>query len=181
MRSPDLYPALPEKVREKSGQPIELCFQCQKCASGCPMGERADYLPSQIIRMLQLGLTERALQSSSIWLCPSCETCSARCPNGIKIAAVMDVLRAMAVLRDFAAKNKEPVFHRVFLKSIQNRGRVHETLILIQYKLKVRDLFSDAVTGLKMFKRGKLPLFAKKVKNKKIMKRIFAGAAQAQG
>lgn len=161
-------------IREKSGQPVELCFQCQKCASGCPMGELTDLYPNQVVRLLQLGLTGRLLQSSAIWLCTGCETCSARCPNGIKIPEITDVLRTLAFTRKVFPREKNiPVFHQLFLETVKNRGRVHETLLMVKYKLKTGDLFSDLQPGLKMLFRGKLPLFAKGVPNKREIRKIF--------
>lgn len=160
-------------VKEKSGQSIELCFQCQKCASGCPMGELTDYYPHQIIRMVQFGMQERVLQSRAIWLCLSCEACSVRCPNEIKIPAVMDVLRTTAGTKTSGREKNAPVFHKIFLNSIKSSGRVHEAVMMVKYKLKTGDLFSDIPLGLRMFRKGKLPLISKGVKNKREIKKIF--------
>lgn len=163
-----------QQIREKSAQPVELCYQCQKCAAGCPMGETAEYLPNQILRLIQLGMKNRLLQSSAIWLCLSCETCSARCPNNIKISEVMDVLREMASLEDLASGEKHvPPFHRIFLNSVKKRGRIQEAMIMVEYKLKSGDLSSDLLVGLKMLQKGKLPLLTPTIKNKKEIKKIF--------
>ena len=35
------------------------CYQCGKCSNGCPVTFAMDYLPHQLIRMLQLGLNGR--------------------------------------------------------------------------------------------------------------------------
>ncbi|MGB9802268.1 4Fe-4S dicluster domain-containing protein [Desulfofundulus sp.] len=161
-------------VQEKSGQPIELCFQCQKCTSGCPMAELSDYYPNQVIRMIRFGLRERVLESKAIWLCLSCEACSVRCPNGIHIPAVMDVLRTMAVTGEsLRVQEKDPIFHRIFLDSVKSNGRVHELMLMVKYKLKTGDVFSDIPIGLKMFRKGKLPLISKGVKNKTVIRKIF--------
>lgn len=162
------------EVKEKSGQLIELCFQCQKCSSGCPMGESADYHPNQIIRFIQFGMAEKVLSSTAIWFCLGCETCSVRCPNDISIAAVMDAVREIALARNISpGEKKSPLFHRIFLNNVKRSGRLHEVFMMVDYKLKSKDLFSDMDTGIKMFRDGKLPLFSKGMKNKKVMKRIF--------
>ncbi|HHW44769.1 heterodisulfide reductase [Desulfofundulus thermobenzoicus] len=176
--SPNGTAKFAREVREKSGQQIQLCYQCRKCASGCPMGEFTDYYPNQILRLIQFGRKEEVLRSKAIWLCFNCEICGARCPNGINMAVVMDALRQMALEEKIPAGIKNaPLFHRVFLNSVKSRGRVHETFMMMGYKLKSGDLFSDLDIGLKMFQKRKLPLFASSVKNNGEVKRIFARAS----
>ncbi|OAT80277.1 4Fe-4S dicluster domain-containing protein [Desulfotomaculum copahuensis] len=166
------------EVGEKSGQSIQLCYQCQKCAAGCPMGEFTDYYPNQILRLIQFGRKEEVLKSKGIWLCFSCETCGARCPNDINIAEVMDTLREMALAEKVPPGIKNaPIFHQAFLNSVKNRGRVHETLMMMNYKLKSGDLFSDLDVGLKMFQKGKLPILSRSIKNKGEVKKIFHRAS----
>lgn len=161
------------EIREKSGQPIELCYQCQKCASGCIANEYADFYPNEILRMIQLGQKEKALSCSSIWICSSCETCGARCPNGINTRAVIDVLKEKAIAEGMVKEKRIKLFHDVFLKSVQSNGRVHEPLMMGIYKLKSGDLFSDIDIGLKLFSKGKLPLLPSRIKNKRVLKNIF--------
>ena len=87
-----------DRVNELSGENIDLCFQCGACSSGCPLTEEMDYLPSKVMRMVQLGLDE-ALESKTIWVCFSCFNCEVRCPRGIDVANVMEALRVL-VLRN---------------------------------------------------------------------------------
>ena len=79
-----------------SGENVDLCFQCGACSSGCPMTEEMDYLPSKIIRLVQLGL-EEVLDSKTIWICTTCFNCEVRCPRGIDVANVMDALRQIVL------------------------------------------------------------------------------------
>lgn len=89
-----------ERVEELSGELIDLCFQCGACSSGCPMTEEMDYLPSKIIRMVQMGMRE-ALDSETIWVCTTCFNCEVRCPRGIDIANVMESLRQLVLRQKF--------------------------------------------------------------------------------
>lgn len=162
-----------KEVRDRSGQPIELCYQCQKCASGCIATEYADYYPNEIIRMLQLGKRERVLNSSSIWICSSCETCGARCPNGINIAEVMDALKEMAIEEGIIKEKKIHLFHNVFLNSVRAHGRVHEATMMANYKIKSGDLMSDAGVGWEMFKKGKMKILPHRIKAKGKLRDIF--------
>jgi len=93
-----------DRVTELSGENVDLCFQCGACSSGCPMTQEMDYLPSKIIRMVQLGL-EEALESKTIWVCTTCFNCEVRCPRGIDIANVMEALRQLVLRKKYNRVN----------------------------------------------------------------------------
>jgi len=166
-------------VKEKSQAHLERCYQCLVCSSGCPVAFAMDYPPNQIIRMAQMGLKDRALNSSTIWLCASCETCATRCPNDIDIVKVMDILREIALREGHTQGTKLPLFHSTFLDGIKSKGRVHELTLILRYMLtsgdifKFKKLFSDMILGLKMFRRGKLAILPSKIKGVVEVKRIF--------
>jgi heterodisulfide reductase subunit C len=85
-----------KRVEEISGQEVLACNQCGKCSAGCPVAYAADLLPSQVIRLVQLGY-EDVLNSQAIWLCASCLTCLSRCPKGVDLPRVMESLRQMSL------------------------------------------------------------------------------------
>jgi heterodisulfide reductase subunit C len=97
--SPD-YIEFKEKVKELSGENIDLCFQCGACSSGCPMTQEMDYMPSKIIRMVQIGL-ESVLNTQTIWVCTTCFNCEVSCPRGIDVANVMEALRQLMLRKKF--------------------------------------------------------------------------------
>ena len=79
------------------GEKLMRCYQCGTCTSDCPIARFSDtYRPRQIIRMTQLGLKDRVLNSDSLWLCASCFTCTDRCPQDVEVASVIRVLRNLA-------------------------------------------------------------------------------------
>lgn len=80
-------------VNEISGQNVLNCYQCGRCSAGCPLTFAMKLLPSQVIRLVQLGLEDEALESNTSWVCASCLTCHARCPRGVDLAKVMEALR----------------------------------------------------------------------------------------
>ena len=164
----------PEEVEEKAHTKPSSCFQCLKCSCGCPLSYEMDYLPAQIIRMVNLGMRDEVLKSRTIWVCASCETCTTRCPNDIDIAHVMDTLREMA-LRSGKAEAEENLrrFHESFLAAIKTWGRVHELQMIGTYKLKTRRFMEDADIGMEMFKRGKIKLIPEPIKGRKAVKKLF--------
>src|SRR4030065_860079 len=85
-----------ETIRKETGENVFLCYQCQKCSSGCPVNEHFDLAPNQVMRAIQFGQKEMVLHSKTIWLCAMCETCATRCPHDITITKIIDVLNIMA-------------------------------------------------------------------------------------
>lgn len=169
------------RVETHSGQPVNRCYQCRKCSGGCPLTFAMDILPHQLIRLVQLGLSEKALQSKTIWVCAACRTCVSRCPNGIDTAAVADALKQMAVESGTAvAENKVYAFHQSFLQSVRSNGRLHELGMIAGYKLKTKTYTQDLAMGLGMFRRGKLKLMAEKISRRDEIRQIFARSGEVK-
>ncbi len=160
----------------RAGEKPEACYQCQKCAAGCPVVFAMDIRPNQIMRLIQYGAKERLLASKAIWLCASCYTCSTRCPNDIDIARVMDALRHLAHEAGAAAGEAQiPVFHQVFLENIKTFGRIHEMTMIMKLKLKTKEFLKDAALGWRMFVRGKIKPLPGRFRGGEEIRAIFAG------
>lgn len=86
------------QVEEISGESLLACNQCGKCSAGCPVAYSMDLLPSQVIRLAQLGI-EDVLGSQTIWICAACLTCAARCPKGVQLPRIMEAIRILYMLR----------------------------------------------------------------------------------
>ena len=162
-------------VESLSGQKLRNCYQCQKCSAGCPIAYTADYTVNQIIRLVQMNQVSKALQNSMIWLCTACETCGVRCPNDIKMSAVMDVLKQLALQKEETEIKEEQIsaFHSSFLNSIKSNGRIHELGMMAALRLKTGGLFSDLGMAFDMMKKGKLKILPSRVKGIRGIKRIF--------
>jgi len=169
-----------EEVNEKiDGVPIQRCYHCRKCTAGCPVTFAMEHNINKIIKMIQLGRRDEVMGSSTIWLCVSCETCITRCPNEVDIARMMDALRQMAIESGLGAKEKNILkFHEAFLSNIRLGGRINEPVMMVQYKLKSGDLFSDMAMGIDMFMKGKLSLVAPRTEDMKALRRIFENTKQ---
>ena len=162
------------KVAQRSGVNINLCWHCQSCAGGCPFVSAMDYPPNRVIRLIQLGLRQEALESSGIWICVGCNTCSIQCPNAIDIPAINDALREMAIEAGVSVGEPDILnFHREVLHSIERYGRTHKFEIMLRYKLRRRDWFSDASVGLKMFAKRKLELLPSRSRDVETIKSLF--------
>jgi heterodisulfide reductase subunit C len=85
------------RIEEISGEDLLKCYQCGKCAAGCPAAFAMDVLPSQLIRFLQLGLVEEVLSSDTPWFCAACQTCYARCPKGVDLSRIMEAIREVVL------------------------------------------------------------------------------------
>jgi heterodisulfide reductase subunit C len=161
---------LAEQIRKETGENVFLCYQCQKCSSGCPVAEHFDLAANQLMRAIQLGQKEMVLHSKTIWLCAMCETCATRCPHDINITKIMDALKIMAQQERIEPKVPSvPLFYQAALRGIRWFGRMYEAGLMGEIYL--RQMMSgqlnyqqvwknDLPLALKMFRAGKLKLFS---------------------
>jgi heterodisulfide reductase subunit C len=164
-------------VEAASGQKLRECYQCSKCAAGCPLGLAVDLSPQQIIRALQLGEAERALDSRGLWMCVGCQACVTRCPCEVDLPRVMDALRAYALAtRRPPALREVAVFHRVFLESVKRLGRVYEVGLIGGYNTLSGHLFDSMDLGWPMLVRGKVKPLPPRIRARREVGEIFARA-----
>jgi len=146
-------------LERTSAVDINVCNQCGKCASGCPVAYAMDYTPVQLLDAVRLGLKDLVLGSATIWLCASCETCATRCPQDVDIAGAMDSLKAIA-LRG-GVKPRVPEVASFYSSSLQNIGlfgRMYQLGVIAQLKLATRQFAKDLDLGAQMLRKGKLSL-----------------------
>jgi heterodisulfide reductase subunit C len=168
-----------QEVQSRSGTLVSVCLQCHKCSTGCPVGPEMDLLSSQVMRLVQLGMSDEVLSSRAIWLCASCEACTSRCPMSIDVAAVMDSLRIMAVERAAALPDRRvEKFNRSFLGSVRRHGRVYELGMMTAYKLRSGDLMSDVGKVPQMLAKGKLSLLPHRSRAAGAVREIFRRAEE---
>jgi heterodisulfide reductase subunit B len=149
---------LAEVVRRAAGQNVYRCYQCVKCASGCPLADAFDLTPNRVVRSVQFD-DAQVLESKTIWLCASCQTCTTRCPQEIDVAAVMDALRMEAKRRGVAPAVPEiDVFNRLFLRLVKSFGRLYELGLSLAFNLARKRPLDDLGLGLALFRRGRLKL-----------------------
>jgi len=131
--------------------------------------------------MIQSGSDEemdQILRSYTIWLCLTFETCYSRCPMEIDIPKVMDYLRqrSLAEGKVHPEARKIVAFHKSFLNTVKQNGRLSELLLTIDYKMRSLGsgtLFQDMTVAPGMISRGKLHLIPEQIKDKKGFSRLF--------
>ncbi|KPJ60217.1 MAG: hypothetical protein AMJ46_07835 [Latescibacteria bacterium DG_63] len=138
---------------------VNNCYQCRKCAAGCPVAYEMDYTPAEIMHAVRLGQKDLVLGSKTIWICAACKTCSTRCPQDVEIVKIMDAARRVALREGIKPKVPEAAaFYRSALFTVKNFGRLYEIGLIGRLKLATRDFFKDIGLGLTMFRKGKLSL-----------------------
>ncbi|MBN2124367.1 MAG: 4Fe-4S dicluster domain-containing protein [Deltaproteobacteria bacterium] len=69
------------------------CFHCGNCTAICPLSTPENPFPRKFMKYVQMGLTERLMDSPEPWLCYYCGDCSDRCPRGADPGETMMVVR----------------------------------------------------------------------------------------
>jgi heterodisulfide reductase subunit C len=169
-------PSLAQQIKQATNASPLDCYQCGRCAAGCMqnIGGEMDISPTRIMRLIQLEsafghepeqarkYAEQAMGSETCWLCAGCQACTTRCPQGVDIAGTMDFLRQEGLRRGAASVSRRArdiqALHKVFLGEATRRGRIHELLLVMGYKLRTGHFLADAMLGPAMFLRGKLHL-----------------------
>lgn len=143
-----------------SGIDVSYCYQCGKCATGCPVVYEMDLTPTQLIHAVQLGLKDVVYNSKTMWLCASCQTCSTRCPQDVDIAEVLDTVKIL-MQRD-KKKSKLPdvlKFNKRFMGNLKWFGRLYEIGMIAILKLTTRKFTQDLGMGMKMLKKRKFSIW----------------------
>ena len=89
-----------KKVKELSGQNLQLCFQCGMCTGNCPAAANMDVSPRRIIELAKLGLEEDIVGSRTVWVCASCLACTVNCPRGFDLSRVMEAIRLLTLRKN---------------------------------------------------------------------------------
>lgn len=88
------------QLSDLSGQNVCLCIQCGYCSGVCPLKGSMDTPPRKVVRMAQLGLSDRLLEVNMYWVCASCQNCGVICPRGIDLPRVMEALRLVTLRKN---------------------------------------------------------------------------------
>ena len=180
------------EVMERSQQNILACYQCRRCAAGCPVGEETGYItPDRLIRMITLGDRENALNNQLVWRCVSCYTCGTRCPNDIQTARITETIKKIAKENHLdPLKPKVAHFHDTFVNSGIRWGRLNEMEFMSFYELKntlkylkrmkfkaiYDELMAKTKLGLGMARRKRMHFSFQSAKGRSEIKRLYKKA-----
>jgi len=158
-----IKPDLARRIQEELGENVYLCYQCVKCTNGCPVSEFFDWQPNQIMRAVQLGQEDIALESQTPWLCAACQTCTTRCPQGLDVNGIMEFLTRESVTRGVdppVPQMKD--FSEAFMREVRLWGRAYEPGLMAEMKLRnPKSLFDDLDIYVQMLKKGKVSVIPK--------------------
>lgn len=109
-----------KKIKELSGETLQLCYQCGLCSGNCPATANMDLSPRQIIELARLGMEEEIANSRTVWICASCLACVVNCPRGFDLSKLMEAIRLLTLRRrvDYVKLEEIPVEERCELPQI---------------------------------------------------------------
>lgn len=87
------------EIEALGGESIRKCYQCGSCTANCPLTSKIKAFPRRTLRLVQLGLGERAIRSPDMWLCYFCGDCTKTCPRDADPAGLMMALRRYLITK----------------------------------------------------------------------------------
>lgn len=194
---PELSQPLLQEVMDRSGQNLLACYQCRRCAAGCPVGEETGVTPDRLIRMIIFGEKEEALNNLLVWKCVACYTCGTRCPNNIQTARINETLKQMSKEAHIEPLlPKVSTFHDAFLRSASHFGRFNELEFIGLYeiqnaKIELRhgggwkavaaEMKNQAKLGISMMKKKRVHFRLDKIRRLSEIKRLYKKARDKAG
>jgi heterodisulfide reductase subunit C2 len=164
-----------QDLRALTGENALLCHQCKKCTLGCPSAYAMRMKPHELMRALQLGLSEEIYWSGTIWICLSCETCNTRCPQSIHILRIINGLRELSKEVDYYNPYPAvPALHRIFMALVERFGKVYQLGLTLLIHFRMLTPFKDIDMASPMLMKGKLELFPHKSHGVKELRQVMA-------
>lgn len=189
---PEKTQSVVDEVMARSGQNITACYQCRRCAAGCPVGEETgNVTPDRLIRMITLGDREQALNNKLVWKCVACYTCGTRCPNEIQTAKITETLKYMSKEEHLdPLLPKVAAFHKSFCTAANHLGRLNEIEFMGLYEIKntfrnlirfnFKEIYNETMNQLKlgmmMTKKKRMHFGLERAKHFSDLKRLLKKA-----
>lgn len=116
-------------------QDPNICFQCRRCSSGCPIAFlEKDYRPHKIVAFVNLDRIDELLNSEVIWECTRCYKCLEYCPQKVAPSDVVLALQALA-----AEKIGLPAEYKEMIAKIPETGFSFEVMQVADNELEFYD------------------------------------------
>ncbi|MFQ6068039.1 MAG: 4Fe-4S dicluster domain-containing protein [Candidatus Bathyarchaeia archaeon] len=172
-----------QEVEKLAGTDIFACYQCGVCTGGCPVSFLMDYPPRQIIRMVQMGMRDKVLSSTTIWLCSSCNTCFTRCPREVELPEVMASIKSVAIKQKFPGRIIEgPALYKSMVDNMKKYGRIHETELYVTFARKtgLTKLLKQMPLAINLFKKRKIKMLPDKIKARDQLKALIEASKKLE-
>lgn len=175
----DLDTEWAETVRQRPGcEGLFSCIQCGTCSATCPLTDKMDLTPRQIISMTREGMREEVLQSDTIWLCASCYSCAVECPRDISITNIMYALKREAMKEGkYPKRFPIPALANAFYSIVRKRGRNEELPAVMKMAMKSdpTTLLKMGGTGIDLMRTGRFHFRGEKIKGIKQLQAMLNG------
>ena len=100
---------LSKLIREECGENVYLCYQCERCSSGCPTVPAMRYRPAQMMRLAQFGMEDVLATNASIWRCVGCDNCTQHCPHNLSVRRLVETMRQHVMQERYLAEGIDAV------------------------------------------------------------------------
>jgi heterodisulfide reductase subunit C len=170
-----------EKLLERVEADVRDCYQCGNCSAGCPAAFTFDYTPNQVMRMLQVGLVDRVLDSKAVQLCVQCLTCTARCPRSVDIAGIFEDLKTIATAQERDVPEHAKTFNKAFMGAVARFGRLPELYMMAMFyagTMNPKMALADVGVAVPMVARRKLQFVPRRAKGAAEVSRIYKKTMQ---
>ena len=148
---------------------LPSCIQCGTCSGACPLSIYMDFSPRQVMALVRADFKNEVLRSHTIWLCASCYGCTVECPRQIRITDIMYALKQRAIKEGVYPKHMPiPILARAFAEMVLSKGRITETLLVMQLFLRAnwRAVLSSWRLGLGLIRTGRFVLKPERIQRR---------------
>lgn len=140
---------------------LPSCIQCGTCSGACPLSIYMDFSPRQVMALVRADFKNEVLRSNTVWLCASCYGCTVECPRQIRITDIMYALKQRAIKEHVYPRHMPiPILAKEFAKMVLSKGRITETLLVMQLFLRAnwRAVLSSWRLGFGLIRTGRFVL-----------------------
>jgi heterodisulfide reductase subunit C len=128
-----------------------------------------DFSPRQVMALVRADFKNEVLRSQTVWLCASCYACTVECPRQIRITDIMYALKQRAIKEGaFPRHMPIPILAREFTKMVLSKGRITETLLVMQLFLRAnwRAVLNSWRLGIGLIRTGRFVLKPERIERR---------------
>ncbi|MCD4684699.1 MAG: 4Fe-4S dicluster domain-containing protein [Anaerolineae bacterium] len=152
-------PSLLDEIKEYGAVNTEACFNCGNCTAICPLTDDGHPFPRSTIRLLQMGLRDRLLESTDPWMCYYCGDCTTTCPKGAEPSeTIMSARRWLSAKYDRSGHGSTLYTSEKALVWAILRAAIQPLVLIIIYHLYL--LLTDNSPDLGLTADGVVPVNA---------------------